>query len=201
MVTVGECLGDAPANWYATSRGGTTPPPTGGNTSPDETCGGANGYSRFFLNLFFQQKTDILSQLALPESAAVNTATAELPPTTVELAAIQPLEHAQVVPPLLHQPVEVLLLTILVVVLMAILVRMVTAVLNMGIVVTLPNIAQQAASPPLVSVRKGYWERLRSFTVVKHSTLGNFTRDKGRMVLKTPLGFVFNLYCTYFQTL
>ncbi|KAH8595067.1 hypothetical protein B0O99DRAFT_623107 [Bisporella sp. PMI_857] len=43
-VTVGECLGDASANWY---RGGTTTPPTNpptGPVSPDSTCGGANGY-------------------------------------------------------------------------------------------------------------------------------------------------------------
>lgn len=47
-VTVGACLGDAPANWYRTSHsgntGGSTPPPTGGTTSPDETCGGSNAY-------------------------------------------------------------------------------------------------------------------------------------------------------------
>jgi len=44
-VTVGECLGDAAANWYRTSRdGGSTPPPTGGNQSPDGTCGGTQGY-------------------------------------------------------------------------------------------------------------------------------------------------------------
>lgn len=44
FATVGECLGDAPANWYRTSRdGGSTPPPPG-NTSPDGTCGGSSGF-------------------------------------------------------------------------------------------------------------------------------------------------------------
>ncbi|KAH6647325.1 hypothetical protein BKA67DRAFT_384114 [Truncatella angustata] len=41
-VTVGTCLGDAAANWYR--QAGTTPPPSGGTPSPDDTCGGTNGY-------------------------------------------------------------------------------------------------------------------------------------------------------------
>lgn len=50
-VTVGECLGDAAANWYRTSRngggGGGTNPPPGGNPGPgpDGSCGGPNGYT------------------------------------------------------------------------------------------------------------------------------------------------------------
>ncbi|KAK6221987.1 hypothetical protein LQW54_001207 [Pestalotiopsis sp. IQ-011] len=44
-VTVGTCLGDASANWYKSGGGsGTTPPPTTGGPSPDDTCGGSNGY-------------------------------------------------------------------------------------------------------------------------------------------------------------
>ncbi|KAI0129618.1 hypothetical protein BJ170DRAFT_282431 [Xylariales sp. AK1849] len=71
-VTVGECLGDAPANWYKAPGSSNTPPPppsttppppppsttppppsttppppppTTGTPSPDGTCGGSNGYS------------------------------------------------------------------------------------------------------------------------------------------------------------
>ncbi|SPO07576.1 related to deacetylase [Cephalotrichum gorgonifer] len=47
-VTVGECLGDAPANWYRTSRdggGGDPGNPGGGGTTPDGTCGGSAGYT------------------------------------------------------------------------------------------------------------------------------------------------------------
>ncbi|KAI1843754.1 hypothetical protein JX265_001048 [Neoarthrinium moseri] len=44
-VTVGECLGDNAANWYRVSGSTPSPPPSTGNPSPDDTCGGANGYS------------------------------------------------------------------------------------------------------------------------------------------------------------
>ncbi|KAH8666448.1 hypothetical protein BX600DRAFT_461797 [Xylariales sp. PMI_506] len=43
LVPVGQCLGDPAANWYKGSGSGTTPP--SGNPSPDETCGGSNGYT------------------------------------------------------------------------------------------------------------------------------------------------------------
>lgn len=52
-VTVGECLGDAPANWYRSSAGSGTPTTT--TTAPtssptkkvttDATCGGTNGFT------------------------------------------------------------------------------------------------------------------------------------------------------------
>ncbi|KAK6082955.1 polysaccharide deacetylase [Seiridium cupressi] len=44
-VTVGTCLGDAAANWYRDSGSTPTPPPTTGTPSPDDTCGGSNGYT------------------------------------------------------------------------------------------------------------------------------------------------------------
>lgn len=53
-VTMGECMNDAPANWYRSSSGSTTPQPsssaappasTGGVTSKDGSCGGTNKYT------------------------------------------------------------------------------------------------------------------------------------------------------------